>query len=234
MFLNLNVHFSIVLPALFSGSLLLASCGSGSTTAEDGLDSSIQGSSQAGQSGSDQNTPEPASGQSIPDAPAAAAPQNGTSIPTTIDLSTSGCEASQQEFKQALLQATNNSRATDRSCGGSIFAAAGALTWNDQLANAALTHSVDMGRNNFFDHTGSDGLSVESRITAEGYQYSSYGENIAAGQQTVESVQDGWMRSPGHCSNIMNSSFDEMGAACVSDANSDFGFYWTVVLGSRR
>ncbi len=134
----------------------------------------------------------------------------------------------------ALLQATNASRAQARQCGSESFAAAPALIWNDSLAEAARKHSNDMASNNFFSHTGSDGLQVWDRANAEGYQYRYIGENIAAGQTTVGIAQDGWVKSPGHCSNIMNPQIVEMGAACVADSGSQYRTYWTVVVGQPQ
>ena len=91
-----------------------------------------------------------------------------------------------------------------------------------------------MSSNNFFSHTGSDGLQPWDRAVAEGYAYRSIGENIAAGQGSVGEVQSGWMDSPGHCRNIMNSGYVEVGAACVVDSNAQYQRYWTVVFGSPR
>ena len=144
------------------------------------------------------------------------------------------CSAPPEELKAAILKATNDSRSTARQCGATTYSAAGPLVWNNSLAAAAIKHSNDMASNNFFNHSGSDGLQVWDRADAENYQYSYIGENIAAGQDTVENVQSDWIDSPGHCSNIMNPQITEMGAACIIDPNSDYDSYWTVVVGKRR
>lgn len=144
------------------------------------------------------------------------------------------CEASPGKLKAALLQITNESRSQSRSCGTDAFTAAPALVWNDALAQAAEKHSLDMARNNFFSHTGSDGLEVWDRSIAQGYRYRYIGENIAAGQRSVNEVQNGWTDSPSHCANIMQQEIVEMGAACVVNQNSDYLTYWTVVVGKPR
>ena len=46
------------------------------------------------------------------------------------------------------------------------------LAMNTALNNAALGHSEDMARNDFFDHTGSDGSSPWDRMARAGYQWS--------------------------------------------------------------
>ncbi|GAA3062389.1 hypothetical protein GCM10020000_52100 [Streptomyces olivoverticillatus] len=68
------------------------------------------------------------------------------------------------------------------------------------------------------------------RITAAGYQWSTYGENIAYGQPDPTSVMDSWMHSDGHRKNILNCSFKEIG---VGINNAPGGPRWTQVFGAR-
>ncbi|MEV4675526.1 MULTISPECIES: CAP domain-containing protein [Actinomadura] len=105
-----------------------------------------------------------------------------------------------------------------------------ALTSNGKLAVAAQGHSADMARRGFFDHTNPDGKSPGDRITAAGYRWSTYGENIAKGQPTPASVMTSWMNSPGHRANILNCSFREIGVGVVKSG----GPYWTQVFGAAR
>jgi uncharacterized protein YkwD len=45
----------------------------------------------------------------------------------------------------------------------------------------------------------------------------------------------GWMASPGHCANIMQADFRDIGLACVNGgASSSYRTYWTMTLGSAR
>ena len=89
--------------------------------------------------------------------------------------------------------------------------------------------------NNFFSHTGANGTSAGDRITAAGYAWTTYGENIAAGQNSINQVVDGWMASDGHCANIMNPAFVDIGVVCVAGtASTAFGTYWTMDLGKLR
>ena len=127
-----------------------------------------------------------------------------------------------------MLQLVNAARSQSQDCGvNGVRSAVGALVWDCKLATAALNHSQDMASNNFFDHTGTGNTSPGDRIDNVGYSWSSYGENIAAGQTTVESVVAGWLDSDGHCSNIMGSSFIEFGSAKVEESNSRYKIYWT-------
>lgn len=140
------------------------------------------------------------------------------------------------DFAAAALTRVNQHRAAGASCGSSgSFAPAAALSWSNLLTQAADVHSRDMQVNNFFSHTGSNGSSLQQRVEATGYDWSSLGENIAAGQATVNAVVDGWMGSPGHCANLMSPNFSEFGLACVSGtASNTYRTYWTMDLARSR
>lgn len=140
------------------------------------------------------------------------------------------------DFQVSLIARINQLRAAGASCGSSgSFAPAAALGWNTQLTQAAAAHSLDMVTNNFFDHTGSNGSTLGSRATAAGYSYSALGENIAAGYGTVDNVMTGWMNSPGHCANIMNPAFTQVGVACIKGTSTNrYGDYWTMDLARPR
>jgi uncharacterized protein YkwD len=74
---------------------------------------------------------------------------------------------------------------------------------------------------------------ARTRATASrpaGYPWTTYGENIAKGQQTPVQVMDGWMNSPGHRASILNCDFKEIGIG-FHDASG--GPWWTQVFGAR-
>lgn len=130
-------------------------------------------------------------------------------------------------FEADLLELVNDRRAEGATCGGEAFGPTDPLTKDDLLNEAARGHSLDMVERDFFDHTNPDGDSPGDRIDDLGYEWSTWGENIAAGQSTPAAVMQTWMNSPGHCSNIMNPAFDEIG----------LGYYeghWTQVFGTPR
>jgi len=132
--------------------------------------------------------------------------------------------------QQLLLNAHNAARSQGRNCGSEFFPAAPPLTWNSQLTQAASVHSNDMANVNFFSHTGSDGSSAGQRVSNTGYAWSWWGENIAAGYQSVDAVMQGWLTSPGHCKGIMNPNFTEVGVAVVLGQGSQYSNYWTAVF----
>ncbi len=102
------------------------------------------------------------------------------------------------------------------------------------LLTAATGHSADMAKNNYFSHTSLDGRTFDQRITAAGYRWSAVGENIAAGQTSVQSVMTSWINSPGHCQNLMNPTFRDIGVACVRNDAAKYRLYWTMDLGRSR
>jgi uncharacterized protein YkwD len=87
-----------------------------------------------------------------------------------------------------------------------------------------------MAARDFFDHTNPDGDGPGERVTASGYRWSTYGENIAKGQQTPEAVMTSWMNSPGHRANILNCAFEEIGVG-IHDGGG--GPYWTQNFGAK-
>lgn len=133
-------------------------------------------------------------------------------------------------FQQEILDRVNQARAAGRTCGSKTYGPAPALRWNGVLFNAAGAHSTDMAANNYFSHTSQDGRNPGQRITGAGYAWSAYGENIAAGQTSAQAVVDGWLASPGHCANIMNASYADIGTACVASSTSTYRTYWTMDL----
>jgi uncharacterized protein YkwD len=137
-------------------------------------------------------------------------------------------------IREKVLQRVNAARAGARSCGSQRMAPAPPLAWNDALFSAAARHSRDMARGDYFDHASPDGRRVGARATEEGYRWRTVGENIAGGDRSVELVVSGWMDSPGHCRNIMNAEFSEVGVACAQRRGTTWGTYWTMVLGRPR
>ncbi|MCF4994766.1 CAP domain-containing protein [Pseudomonas syringae] len=134
---------------------------------------------------------------------------------------------------KALLAEVNAARARPRMCGRQRFAAARPLTWNAALGAAAQRHSKAMAYGNYFAHRDPDGNMPADRARAAGYRGRQIGENIAAGQSSPSKAMSGWLASPGHCANLMNPMFRQVGAGFASDARSDNGVYWTMVFGGQ-
>ncbi|PNG15998.1 hypothetical protein CXK97_05610 [Stutzerimonas stutzeri] len=134
---------------------------------------------------------------------------------------------------QRLLEEVNRVRATAHQCAGKAFAAAPPLSWNATLASLAESHSRAMANGNFFGHLDREGRTPGDRAELAGYPGAPVGQNIAAALDRPRQIVEGWLASPGHCTNLMNPRFSELGAAYAVDPQSDAGIYWVSVFGGR-
>jgi uncharacterized protein YkwD len=137
-------------------------------------------------------------------------------------------------IQSQVLELTNRARSVARRCGSQSFGPAPPLKLVAALSDAALKHSRDMAAHDELRHEGEDGSTPAMRVSATGYRWSTVGENVAAGPLTAVDVVNGWLGSPGHCANIMNPRFTEMGEAWIKRVDSSYGIYWTQVFAAPR
>jgi uncharacterized protein YkwD len=139
------------------------------------------------------------------------------------------------DIRGSFLAAVNQARSINQKCGNTRIGPAPPVSWSGSLAMAAYLHSKDMVLKNNLSHTGSDGSSAGQRISRQGYPWRTYGENIAAGNQTVSSVIREWLASERHCRNLMNPAFTEIGAgyAIGPFGGNPAARYWTFDLADR-
>jgi uncharacterized protein YkwD len=102
------------------------------------------------------------------------------------------------------------------------------LTLDPRLTSAAAAHAGDMATRNYFNHTSKDGSTFVDRIKEQGYS-APRSENIAAGQPTVTTVMNAWMKSAGHRANIVDCTATQMGAA--SAQGGSYRIYWVQDFG---
>lgn len=100
------------------------------------------------------------------------------------------------------------------------------LCYNRKLQTAAQLHSEDQVRMNKMSHTGSDGSTLGSRVTAQGFKWNGIAENVAAGQRDVESVMNSWMNSDGHRRNVLG-DYKFFGMGYAYGASTSYKQYWT-------
>lgn len=136
---------------------------------------------------------------------------------------------------QQVVQAVNEARAQPRTCGDVALPAAPPLRWNAQVAYAALLESEWMLRTNKFSHGWDDGKYVWHRFEMVKYDWAQADENIAAGFRTLAEAMQAWIDSPSHCKALMRGDIREVGLAVVPGAaQSKYGSYWTMALGTAR
>jgi uncharacterized protein YkwD len=132
------------------------------------------------------------------------------------------------------LQLVNEARARGAKCGTRMFGPAPAMSLSGTLAGVASGHAIDMAEHNYFEHVDLAGKSPADRVRAVGYKEKLVGENIAYGPGSVEEVVQGWLDSPGHCENIMDPRFAQMGIAYSAGRTSRRGLYWVQLLAEPR
>ena len=111
------------------------------------------------------------------------------------------------------------------------------LSLSEKLDKTADLYSARMANGDFFGHVDPQtGSSVATRVSAQNYQWTTVGENLAAGYSTPQAVFQGWMNSNGHRANILNPNFTHMGLGytdLVNDGGSvNYHRYWVQVFGA--
>lgn len=92
-----------------------------------------------------------------------------------------------------------------------------------QLSQIAAAHSADMQARGYFSHVLPEGRKLGDRFHAGGLKYCKIAENIAQGQAGEAQVFVGWMNSPAHSKNMLDTSFNSYGIGRVADI-------WTMVF----
>ncbi len=98
------------------------------------------------------------------------------------------------------------------------------------ISTAAQKYATLMADTGHFAHQGPDGRAAGDRIVSAGYNWRTYGENIAWNQVDVTDVMQAWIGSLGHYKNLVNKSFDHVGFG--GSASSDGEISWVQNFGS--
>jgi uncharacterized protein YkwD len=152
----------------------------------------------------------------------AARPPAGPSLTPTSSASSS--------LAARALQLVNDVRARGTRCGERSFGPVPPVRLSGTLSDVALGHAADMARHDYFEHDDLSGHTPADRVRAVGYPEKLVGENIAYGPESADEVVKGWLDSPGHCENIMDPRFAEMGIAYSPGRVSRRGLYWVQLL----
>ena len=150
----------------------------------------------------------------------------------SADLVPDGSQA--PGLARRVLELVNGVRARGARCGSRSLSPAPALAMNETLASVAHGHAFDMAQHDYFEHEDPAGRSPADRVRAAGYRDRLVGENIAYGPNSADEVVQGWLDSPGHCENMMDPRFTEMGIAYAPGRATKRGLYWVQVLAAPR
>ena len=95
-----------------------------------------------------------------------------------------------------------------------------AFSVSSPLTRAAQIHAEQMASLGQMSHVlpGARYPEPADRLSAVGYQWSAYAENVAYGQGSAAGVLDSWMDSSGHRANILNASLTQLGTGYARDA----------------
>lgn len=100
-----------------------------------------------------------------------------------------------------------------------------ALTPNNELNRVARIKSEDFIKNNYFSHNSPTYGTPFDMIRSFGISFTAAAENIASRQRSAAEVMNTWMNSQGHRTNILNSTYNQIGVGVARDDNGNL--FWT-------
>lgn len=152
-------------------------------------------------------------------------------LPAVAAGQISSCPGADDSFA-SLTAAQAESSVTCLSNAARIAAGLATLRSHDQLRTAARRHADDMQTRGYFDHVAPapapHGTTLMARLGSSGYPLRAAAENLASGQPTPRRATVAWLTSPGHCRNLLDPAFDEVGVGRASGSA-----IWVQVLGTR-
>ncbi|WP_354644020.1 sigma-70 family RNA polymerase sigma factor [Kitasatospora camelliae] len=106
-----------------------------------------------------------------------------------------------------------------------------ALKIDNRLTTAARKHAQDMAARNYFDHASPEGKHADDRITAAGYEWGMWGENLDRGPTDPKTVVNDWTDGAIHQQIMLDCRYKDAGAASVP---SPRGTLWVLDLARTR
>lgn len=104
------------------------------------------------------------------------------------------------------------------------------LSWSSSVALAARKHSIDMSGNNYLDHEGPSGDTLNDRLNIEGIYYLDCDENIIAGYGSAILSTHACFNSSEQRKLLLNKDFRYMGAGFAYNQGSTYKTYITQVF----
>ncbi len=149
--------------------------------------------------------------------------------------------------EQVFLERLNDARANPAAYGASIgvnlsgVPASPPLAFDPRLIQAATAHSQDMNARAYFGHTGSDGSSPQSRMSAAGYPWRGWAESLAAGYSSPETflqslIADTQLPTHDHRNQLLavgsvNQSLKAVGVGLLFGGTGPYHSYATIDAG---
>ena len=106
------------------------------------------------------------------------------------------------------------------------------LTLETNVTRGAAWFSRDMAANNYFpyNHVDRFGRDIFTRLTHCEAGFTTWAENIAAGNASAEATFEQWRTSPSHNAVMLLSGVTSAGIARSFNATATYGWYWTLDL----
>jgi len=125
----------------------------------------------------------------------------------------------------------NELRQAQRTCSSASTQVSDALVvWDEDLASASTSHSIDMARNRFESFTGTNGTTSTDRVSLTGFNASLVLESIGSGPQTSAEMINFWLDIPTDCNQLLSSDTSRVGMACTLSNAPDSQPFWSLVL----
>jgi hypothetical protein len=106
----------------------------------------------------------------------------------------------------------------------------GGVALDSQLSQAAQAKADDMAARNYWSHNTPDGKEPWVFVKNAGYNYQAVGENLAYGFGTSCATITGWMNSPSHRENMLNSVYTDVGFGLANVPNYQSSGNQTIVV----
>lgn len=116
------------------------------------------------------------------------------------------------------------------------------LKWDESLARAARYHANDMAQQNYLMHESYDLIDGQLILVADAdrrigqFQSKSnvYGEAIAGGTTTAKSTLLRWIGQDEEYDVLFSEDNKAVGIGLAYDPDSDYGYYWVLVVAERK
>ncbi len=141
----------------------------------------------------------------------------------------------EKTFPDRVVEALNAARAVPRSCGTTAFPAAGPLRWNTQTEQAALTQAQYLQQNKPVHAHRRERLERRRPADRDRLRLAVRRREPRGRLCGLRGGGAGLDRQPGHCVNVMNANFVDVGVVLVQGTSSNtYRTYWAMVLGRPR
>ncbi|WP_344446074.1 CAP domain-containing protein, partial [Kitasatospora nipponensis] len=185
----------------------------------------VESSAPVTPSPSPSSSPTPAPSPSTEPVPTPSPTPSAASVPLPVPATPSAPPATPsrapapKSLEQQLVDLINAQRAK---------AGCPSLRVDPRLHAAAQGHSDEMAAAGYFDHVDQHGGEPSDRMTAAGYVWSLWGENLDRATSSPATVVKDWSDAAIHQQNMLNCQYTDAG---VGTATAPDGLLWTLDLG---